>query len=121
MTATGSVKLALKLRLPVEGLIRTTAFEHFCGGESIAKSEAAMRLTGQIRSRHHSGLFRRRREVEEGFDLTTAEIIRTIEKARQDTRSVPFSVFKVTGLASFALLEKVNRKERPGACRAARL
>jgi len=110
--ATGSVKLALRLRLPVEGLIRTTAFEHFCGGESIAKSEAAVRQlakygVGTILDYSVEG-----EKSEEGFDLTTAEIIRTIEKARQDTRSIPFSVFKVTGLASFDLLEKVNRKER---------
>src|SRR5512144_733650 len=33
--AIGSVKLALGLRLPVEGIIKRTAFDHFCGGTSI--------------------------------------------------------------------------------------
>src|SRR5687767_8847761 len=33
--AIGSTKLALKLHLPVEGLIKKTAFDHFCGGVSI--------------------------------------------------------------------------------------
>ncbi len=39
------------------------------------------------------------------------EIIRTIEKAWKST-SVPFSVFKITGLASAALLEKIHRREQ---------
>ena len=29
------VKLALKLKLPIKGIIRSTIFKHFCGGESI--------------------------------------------------------------------------------------
>src|SRR6187397_379569 len=33
--ATSSVKLALQLGLPVEGMIRKTVFDHFCGGISI--------------------------------------------------------------------------------------
>ena len=37
--ATGLVKFALRFRLPVEAIIRQTAFDHFCGGESIERSE----------------------------------------------------------------------------------
>src|SRR5262245_32385036 len=37
--ATGAVKLAMKLRLPIKGLVRATVFNHFCGGETIDKTE----------------------------------------------------------------------------------
>src|SRR6187549_3960191 len=42
--ATGLVKFALKAGLPVEGIIKSTVFDHFCGGESIAESEKAINL-----------------------------------------------------------------------------
>src|SRR4051812_29867836 len=45
--ATGSVKLGLKLHLPIERIIKKTAFYHFCGGESIEKSEEAVQKLGQ--------------------------------------------------------------------------
>src|SRR6186713_1366138 len=44
--ATGAVKLGLKLRLPIEGIIKKTVFYHFCGGESIVKSEGAIQKLG---------------------------------------------------------------------------
>ena len=37
--ATRAVKLAFGLHLPVKGIIKTTVFEHFCGGETIDQSE----------------------------------------------------------------------------------
>src|SRR5258708_5137004 len=36
--ATTLANFALKLHLPVKGLIRNTIFEHFCGGETIEES-----------------------------------------------------------------------------------
>lgn len=107
--ATGFLNLALKLRLPVEGLIKHTAFDHFCGGESIAKSERVIRqLAGY-------GVFTildysvEGEKTEHGFDSTLTETLRTLDKAK-DSDHIPFTVFKVTGLASFELLEKVQKK-----------
>lgn len=108
--ATGLVKFALKAGLPVEGIIKNTVFDHFCGGESIAESEKAINLlsrygVGTILDYSVEG-----EKSEAGFDHTTGEIIRTIEKA-EESKSVPFSVFKVTGIASTELLEKIHNKE----------
>jgi proline dehydrogenase len=44
---------------------------------------------------------------EKGFDQTTEELLRTIDKAK-GSKHIPFSVFKVTGLASSELLEKIQ-------------
>src|SRR5690349_9490266 len=79
--ATRAVKISLKLRLPVEGLIKTTVFDHFCGGEDIHESDKAV----QLLARYHVGTILdysvEGEETEAAFDKTTEEIIRTIEKA----------------------------------------
>src|SRR5688572_23670846 len=46
--ATGFVKSALNLRLPVEGIIKKTAFNHFCGGESIEESQPVIQKLGSF-------------------------------------------------------------------------
>ena len=40
--ATGLAKVGLALKLPVKGLIRSTVFEHFCGGETIDQSDSTI-------------------------------------------------------------------------------
>ncbi|WP_333821096.1 proline dehydrogenase family protein [Ohtaekwangia sp.] len=106
--AIGSVKLALKLHLPVEGLIRKTAFDHFCGGISIDNCDDEIAQlqkynVGTILDYSVEG-----EESEKSFDLVTEEILRTIEKAKSNRGAIPFSVFKVTGIGSSGLLEKVQ-------------
>lgn len=109
--ATGSIKWALNLGLPIEGLIKKTVFYHFCGGESIEKSQEALdRLArygiGTILDYSVEG-----EKTEAGFEKTTQETILTIEKAHKSNK-IPFSVFKVTGIASAELLEKVQAKKQ---------
>ena len=61
--ATGSVKAALWLRLPVEPLIKTMVFDHFCGGESIEKTESVVKIVGQLWRKYHPGLLGGRSEI----------------------------------------------------------
>lgn len=109
--ATGMVKLALNLRLPIEGIIKKTVFDHFCGGESIEKSDAAISKLGAFGVGTILDYSVEGEESEEGFDKTLNELLRTIDKAKS-SKHIPFSVFKVTGLASTALLEKVQRGDK---------
>lgn len=109
--ATSLAKWSLALKLPVKGLIRSTVFRHFCGGETIDQSDrTAQNLfkfgIGTILDYSAEG-----EKNEEGFEKTDQEIINTIEKAKGNP-AVPFSVFKTTGLAAFELLEKVHAKEK---------
>ncbi|WP_073141649.1 proline dehydrogenase family protein [Chryseolinea serpens] len=107
--ATGSVRLALMLRLPVEGLIRATAFDHFCGGENIEETEAAAATLARFGVKTILDYSVEGEKTEAGFDRAMEETLRTIEKAHQ-SKNIPFSVFKVTGLASTDVLEKVQKK-----------
>lgn len=108
--ATGAVKVGLALRLPIKGLIKTTAFDHFCGGETIDTCEP---LAEQLAKHGVNTILDYSVEGEKsevGFDAATAEILRTVEKAKQNNH-LSFCVFKTTGLASTELLEKIQRKE----------
>lgn len=101
--------LFLKIGLPIKGIIKATIFQQFCGGETIADCEHTIgQLTegkvGTILDYSVEG-----EEEEEVFDYTCAEIIRTVERAAGDPR-IPLTVFKVTGIARFALLEKIDSK-----------
>lgn len=108
--ATRSVKLALDLHLPVKGLIRKTVFDHFCGGETVEQSEGTIQKLGEFHIGTILDYSVEGEKTEGGFDKTTDEILHTFEKAKNNP-NVPFCVFKVTGLAHVALLEKVQRKE----------
>lgn len=101
------IKIALRLHLPIKFLIKNTIFEQFCGGESIRDSEKTVQHlhnahVGTILDYSVEG-----EDTEKSFDETTLEILRTIERA-SESADIPFSVFKVTGLASTELLEAVQ-------------
>lgn len=99
--------LALKTGLPISWLFRDTVFSHFCGGEDIKDCEKA------IQSLSHYGIGTILDYAAEGmssekeFEETASEIMRTIDQA-STSEAIPFAVFKVTGVARFALLEKAQ-------------
>jgi proline dehydrogenase len=98
---------ALKTHLPIKGMIKATIFKQFCGGETIEEcdktvAELARFGIGTILDYSVEG-----NETEKDFDACAKETIATINKAR-NSKSIPFCVFKVTGLARFDLLEKVS-------------
>jgi proline dehydrogenase len=109
--ATGLVKLSLNLRLPIEGLIRKTVFDHFCGGVSIEDSEDVIQRIGSFGVGTILDYSVEGEKSEQGFDQTMDELLHIIEKAWASPY-VPFSVFKVTGLASTELLEKIQRGDK---------
>lgn len=101
------VPIAFKLRLPINGLIKSTIFKQFCGGETIADCDETIQTlfdnkVGTILDYSVEG-----KTEEVDFDATRDEIMATIEKAKGN-KAIPFAVFKVTGLSRHALLEKLN-------------
>ncbi|WP_423147058.1 proline dehydrogenase family protein [Rubrolithibacter danxiaensis] len=99
--------LALNLNLPVISVIKKTIFEQFCGGENILDCERTIQQlakgsVGTILDYSVEG-----EEDERAFTATAEEIIHTIKRAQHDSR-IPFTVFKLTGIARFSLLQKVN-------------
>jgi proline dehydrogenase len=109
--AISSVKFAFAVGLPVKGIIRKTAFDHFCGGETIEETEETIQKLAQYGVGTILDYSVEGEETEVGFEKTTAETILTIEEAHK-SKQIPFCVFKVTGVAAFALLEKIQAKEQ---------
>lgn len=101
------VDIALKLHLPISGIVKATLFKHFCGGENINEcyetvEQLAKFNVGSILDYSVEG-----KEEESEFDHSAEEILATVERAKGDPH-IPFCVFKITGLGRFALLEKVS-------------
>ncbi len=102
--------LFLNIGLPIKGIIKATIFKQFCGGETIAECEhtieqLAIGNVGTILDYSVEG-----EDEEAVFDFTCEEIIRTIERAAGDKR-IPITVFKITGIGRFGLLEKLDAKK----------
>jgi proline dehydrogenase len=99
--------IALKLRLPIKGIIKNTIFRQFCGGESIKESLSA---SNKLASRNVKTILDYSIEgktQEEDFEATVQEIIGTIKEA-EGNENIPFAVFKVTGICLYELLQKAN-------------
>ncbi|WP_214071217.1 proline dehydrogenase family protein [Mucilaginibacter sp. dw_454] len=102
---------AVKIGLPIKGLIKATIFSHFCGGETIRECEHTIKTlerggVGTILDYSVEG-----EDDEHVFDETCEEIIRTIKRANKD-KAIPITVFKVTGVGRFGLLEKLDAKQK---------
>ncbi|MCE2865380.1 MAG: proline dehydrogenase family protein [Cryomorphaceae bacterium] len=103
--------LALRLKLPIKGVIKKTIFKQFCGGESIQECDHAIEQLaafgiGTILDYSVEG-----KTQEDDFEKTTQIIIETIEKSATD-KHIPFAVFKITGIAQHHLLELVSSQLR---------
>ncbi len=98
---------AIKLHLPIKGLIKATIFKQFVGGENIEECSKTVAALGQYKVGSILDYSVEGKESESEFEHCLKETLDTIAKAKGDA-NIPFCVFKVTGLARFELLEKVS-------------
>lgn len=102
---------ALALRLPVKGLIRSTVFDHFCGGEDILDCESRIQELGKFNVKTILDYSVEGKQEDEDFDQCLGKAVSSIERAKLDG-NVPFCVIKLTGLIPFHTLEKLGSKEQ---------
>lgn len=99
---------AIKAGLPIKGLIRNTIFKQFVGGESlnetalVAKKLGAYGVDVILDYGVEGGDY-----GEEGLNHACDEFIRVIEYAATQP-NIPFMSIKITGIARFGLLEKLD-------------
>ncbi len=107
---TAVTNFALKAHLPVDGLIRATVFDHFCGGvnELDCLSVVDKMYTKRVSSVLDYSV--EGKEEEAQFDAALEMTLKTIEFAKE-RQAIPFAVFKPTGLGRLDLYEKVGAKE----------
>ena len=107
---TAVTNFAIKAHLPVEGLIRATVFDHFCGG---VNENDCLNVVDKMFTKGVSSVLDysvEGKEEEEQFDAALNMTLKTIDFAQQ-REAIPFAVFKPTGLGRFALYEKIGRNE----------
>lgn len=99
---------SIRAGLPVKGVIRKTIFSQFVGGETLEETAVVAKRLGEYNVQVildygvEGG-----DDGELGFDNSTDEFIRVINYAATQP-NIPFMSIKVTGLARFALLEKLD-------------
>lgn len=106
---TAVTNFALKAHLPVDGLIRATVFDHFCGGvnEVDCLSVVDKLYTKGVSSVLDYSVEGKEEEVQ--FDAALEMTLKTVEFAKERD-AIPFAVFKPTGLGRLDLYEKVGAK-----------
>ena len=107
----GWIRFAFKIHLPIKNIIKNTLYKQFCGGENIKECE---RVINEMYGNYHVGTIldysAEGQANEESFEHCKNEVLKTIVLAK-DNRKIPFTVFKITGLARFELLVKVQEKK----------
>jgi proline dehydrogenase len=107
---TAVTNFALKAHLPVEGLIRATVFDHFCGGTT---EDDCLTVVDKMFTKGVSSVLDysvEGKEEEEQFDAALETTLKTIEFAKERL-AIPFAVFKPTGFGRFYLYEKLGEKQ----------
>jgi len=99
---------AIRTGLPIKELIRKTIFKQFVGGETLEETTGVAKRLGEfgvqvildygVEGGEHS---------EEAFDHATDEFIRVINYAGTQA-NIPYMSVKITGIARFGLLEKLD-------------
>ncbi|RZJ68999.1 MAG: proline dehydrogenase [Flavobacterium sp.] len=104
---TAVTNFALKVHLPVEGLIRATVFDHFCGG---VNEEDCLPVVDKMFTKGVSSVLDysvEAKEDESEFDKALEKTLKTIDFA-QEKKAIPFAVFKPTGFGRFDLYQKLG-------------
>ncbi len=102
---TAATNFALKAHLPVEGLIRSTVFDHFCGG---VNEEDCLPVIDSMYEKNVSSVLDfsvEGKETESHFDAAMEKTLKIINFA-DEKKSMPIAVFKPTGFGRFYLYQK---------------
>ena len=102
---TAATNFALKAHLPVEGLIRSTVFDHFCGG---VNEDDCLSVIDKMYSKGVCSVLDfsvEGKEEEANFDAAMQKTLKIINFA-DEKEAMPIAVFKPTGFGRFHLYQK---------------
>jgi proline dehydrogenase len=103
--------LALKLRLPIDSMVRKTIFRQFVGGETLEETQPVVARLEEYGVEVILDYGVEGKEGEENFDKAMQQFIKVISYAATQPH-IPFISIKITGLCRFALLQKLNEAPR---------
>ena len=108
---TAVTNFAIKAHLPVDGLIRATVFDHFCGGVS---EEDCMPVVDKM---WKNGVYSvldysvEGKDTEDPLDDALAKNLHILDFVKEK-QAMPFAVFKPTGYGRFALFQKIGEGKK---------
>lgn len=107
---TAATNFAFKANLPVEGLIRVTVFNHFCGG---VNEKDCLPVIDKMYEKGVSSVLDysvEGKETEEEFDSALKMVLNIMDFSKE-REAMPIAVFKPTGFGRFYLFEKLGKGE----------
>src|SRR5215204_6360581 len=97
----------IKSGLPIKGIIRSTIFKQFVGGETLEETAPVAKKLGEYGVHVILDYGVEGKEGENNFDKARDQFIKVIEYAATQP-NIPYMSIKITGIARFALLEKLD-------------
>jgi proline dehydrogenase len=104
---TAVTNFAIKANLPVEGLIRATVFDHFCGG---VNEDDCIPVVDKMFAKGVSSVLDysvEGKEEEEQFDTVVEKTLKLIDFAKEK-KAIPFAVFKPSGFGRLDLYQAIG-------------
>ena len=108
---TAVTNFAIKANLPVEGLIRATVFDHFCGG---VNEEDCISVVDKMYAKGVSSVLDysvEGKEEEEQFDAVLNKTLKLIDFATKKY-AIPFAVFKPSGFGRIDLYQAIGENKK---------
>lgn len=108
---TAVTNFAIKANLPVEGLIRATVFDHFCGG---VNEEDCISVVDKMYAKGVSSVLDysvEGKEEEEQFDAVLNKTLKLIDFANEKN-AIPFAVFKPSGFGRIDLYQAIGENKK---------
>jgi len=102
---------AIKLRLPINTIVKKTIFRQFCGGTTLLECQPTVDHLNKHNVLTILDYGAEGKSTEEAFNATMRETMRAVRFAHEND-TVPIISTKITGLARFELLAKIQRGEK---------
>ncbi|MGB8705172.1 MAG: proline dehydrogenase family protein [Gillisia sp.] len=106
---TSLTNISLKFHLPVEGLIKSTVFNQFSGGETMDDCMPVIEKMYTMKLHSILDYSVEGKNEEAQFDAASKKKESIVEFAA-NKKELPFAVFKPTGIGRFEIWEKVSSK-----------
>jgi len=104
---TAMTNFAIKAHLPVEGLIRATVFDHFCGG---VNEFDCLPVVDRMYEKNVCSVLDysvEGKDTEDPLDDALTMILKVLDFVKEKN-AIPFAVFKPTAYGRFSLFHKIN-------------
>ncbi|WP_162426810.1 proline dehydrogenase family protein [Pontibacter pudoricolor] len=105
-----ATNMALKLGLPVKGLIRKTIYKHFCGGETVHEAQTIVARLAAAKVHTVLDYAAEAQTDEAGFDMVRDEILGNIALANK-MKSFSYLSIKLTGIGHKDIFQKLHEKK----------